>query len=148
MVIIEKNIRTQNKKGSKRKYLLDGLLQIKSIFHTTIQERPCITKICKKMSSNWVKCYLWYAFIMALKKSVFIDIAQCKNSERVHTTWKIPSHPHIYIYIYIYNSPDIHFREKRRFGGGGVNFAYLGIGSFLHHHCFGYPQFDQGGQAL
>ena len=35
-----------------------------------------------------------------------------------------------------------------RGGGEGVTCAHLGIGSFLHHHCFGYPQFDQGGQAL
>ena len=50
------------------------------------------------------------------KKNVFTNTAQCKNSKRVHTIWKVhsPPPPPTPKKIYIY--PDIHFREKR--GGG------------------------------
>ena len=66
------------------------------------------------------------------KKKVFINTAQCKNSKRVHTIWKVhPPPPPKYIYIYIY--PDIHFREKRgggKRGGRGWPVLTLVLGAF------------------
>ena len=69
---------------------------------------------------------------LKIKKNVFTNTAQCKNSKRVHTIWKVPPPPPPspkYIYIY----PDIHFREKRgggKRGGRGWPVLTLVLGAF------------------
>ena len=94
---------------------------------------------------------------MALKKESFHQ--HCKMQEFKKGSYHVKSsapHPpppapkkkNIYIYIYIQIFILGRSEVVGREGGGVVTFAHLGIGSFLHHHCFGYPQFDQGRQAL
>jgi hypothetical protein len=88
MARIDKSRKNPKQKRSERHHLLDGLLQIKRISHTIIQERPCITKICQKMATNLVLCCFLYCIYDSTLKSVFTHIAQCKHSRRVHTKEK------------------------------------------------------------